>query len=238
MVRSGKDREIVVGVDGWRRGWVAVRLVQGRLPGDGPSSIRLYASFQELLNVYQDVARIGVDIPIGLLARGERQADAEAQERLGSRRCTVFPTPPAPVLYETDYEKAKRIHRQLVGKGLMRQAHALRVKILEVREACRDPRIVEVHPELCFRAMANSVVADPKKSWSGQVARRRLLREAGIELPDDIGKAGAAGADDVLDAAACAWTAWRVARGKAERLPATSGTEIDYETGREICICA
>jgi predicted RNase H-like nuclease len=45
------------------------------------------------------------------------------------------------------------------------------------------------------------------------------LRAAGIELPDDLGEAGAAGVDDVLDAAAVAWSAHRIARGMARSLP-------------------
>jgi predicted RNase H-like nuclease len=43
---------------------------------------------------------------------------------------------------------------------------------------------------------------------------------AGIVLPDDLGSAGrAAAVDDVLDAAAAAWTARRVAHGQAHPLP-------------------
>jgi hypothetical protein len=51
--------------------------------------------------------------------------------------------------------------------------------------------------------------------------RRRLLADtAGIVLPDDLGPAGrAAAVDDVLDAAAAAWTARRVAHGQARPLP-------------------
>ncbi len=41
----------------------------------------------------------------------------------------------------------------------------------------------------------------------------------GIVIPDQLGPAGQAGADEVLDAAAAAWTAWRVATGIAKGLP-------------------
>jgi Protein of unknown function (DUF429) len=45
--------------------------------------------------------------------------------------------------------------------------------------------------------------------------RRQLLAEAGICLPDDLGSAGEKAApDDVLDAAAAAWTALRVLRNQ------------------------
>ncbi|MBE1468866.1 DUF429 domain-containing protein [Kibdelosporangium phytohabitans] len=46
--------------------------------------------------------------------------------------------------------------------------------------------------------------------------RRRLLTDAGIPLDSDLGEAGRkAGVDDILDAAICAWTAQRFARGHA-----------------------
>ena len=52
------------------------------------------------------------------------------------------------------------------------------------------------------------------------MTRRRLLEEAGVVLPSELGEAGAAGTDDVLDAAAAAWSATRIARGEAVSLPA------------------
>jgi hypothetical protein len=39
------------------------------------------------------------------------------------------------------------------------------------------------------------------------------------QLPDQLEDAGTVPPDDLLDAAAAAWTAWRVATGKAEVLP-------------------
>ncbi len=45
--------------------------------------------------------------------------------------------------------------------------------------------------------------------------RRALLAGAGIDLPDEPGRAGRAAPDDVLDAAAAAWSARRIASGCA-----------------------
>ena len=41
----------------------------------------------------------------------------------------------------------------------------------------------------------------------------------GIVLPDALGRAGSAGADDVLDAAIAAWAADNIARGDGRSLP-------------------
>ena len=38
-------------------------------------------------------------------------------------------------------------------------------------------------------------------------------------IPDDLGHAGTAGADDILDAAVAAWSASRIAAGNAISLP-------------------
>ena len=62
--------------------------------------------------------------------------------------------------------------------------------------------------------MAGAPLADSKSTWAGAVTRRRLLAAQGIELPGDLGLAGQqVGVDDVLDAAAVAWTARRFAAG-------------------------
>ncbi len=46
-----------------------------------------------------------------------------------------------------------------------------------------------------------------------------ILEHRGIQLPDSPGDAGAVKPDDIVDAAAAAWTSYRYAAGSAERLP-------------------
>lgn len=78
----------------------------------------------------------------------------------------------------------------------------------------------EGHPEASFRALAGSPLRYAKRTWNGQMLRRQLLATAGIQLSDDLLEAGLVPPDDVLDAAAMAWTARRVAAGISETLPA------------------
>lgn len=83
-----------------------------------------------------------------------------------------------------------------------------------------DGRIHEVHPEVSFHALAGGVPpAYAKKTWRGQNLRRSLLAEAGLVLPEELGEADRIPVDDVLDAAAAAWSAHRIALGTANRLP-------------------
>jgi predicted RNase H-like nuclease len=59
-----------------------------------------------------------------------------------------------------------------------------------------------------------------KKSWHGMVERRGALARAGIPLDDIDPQVGAlVGIDDLLDAAAVAWSARRLLRGHALTLP-------------------
>ena len=68
--------------------------------------------------------------------------------------------------------------------------------------------------------MAGAVLAEPKSTWAGFQLRRRLLAGVGILLDGDLGLSGCrVGVDDVLDAAAVAWSAQRVWRREAVSLP-------------------
>lgn len=205
----------VVGVGAYKAGWVAVALRNRSVERCG-----VYRRFQELLDDHPDASVIGVDIPIGLPVSGAREADALARRFVGPRRSSVFPTPPRFVLEATTYEDALAVTRRLGVAGISEQSFGLARKILEVDEiTTTDERVIEVHPEVSFRAMAGEPLKHAKKSWNGASQRRQLLAEHGIVLPDHIGDAGVAPVDDVLDAAAAAWTADRMARGKAVSLP-------------------
>ncbi len=80
-------------------------------------------------------------------------------------------------------------------------------------------RIVEVHPEASFRELAGEPLKHSKKTWNGMMQRMRLLEKAGINIPAELGEIGRVGVDDVLDAAAIAWTANRYANNRARSLP-------------------
>ncbi|WP_203433430.1 DUF429 domain-containing protein [Jiangella asiatica] len=88
-------------------------------------------------------------------------------------------------------------------------------------EAAAAGTVVECHPEISFAELNGGLpVPYGKKTWAGHHLRRDLLEKAGIVVPADLGTAGERGApDDVLDAAAAAWTARRVATGAARSLP-------------------
>ncbi len=209
------SRSIAVGVDGCRQGWVAVAIADGSF-----HSASLYSTFSAVMDDWDTAAAFGVDIPIGLPTGANRQADLVAQQLLGRRRSSVFLTPPLEVLQAASYREARRISADEFGRGVSAQAYALRRKILEVAHSDVRGRLIrEVHPEMAFRAMAGSPLDHPKRSWNGQMMRRSLLAREGLLVPDVLDDAGSVAVDDVLDAAAVAWSARRIALGVAESVP-------------------
>jgi predicted RNase H-like nuclease len=206
----------VVGADVWKKGWIAVVTVDGWI-----ASINAYDTMAELAAAEADAEVIAVDIPIGLPVAPPRPADSAARHFIGARSSSVFPTPPRDVLEAGSYQDALRLSRKRYGVGLTAQSYALRGRILETEDVARaDARLFEIHPEVTFRALSGRPLAFSKKSWNGHSERRRLLSGVGLSIPDRLpDSVGTVPTDDVLDAAAAAWTAARCAAGEARTLP-------------------
>jgi predicted RNase H-like nuclease len=207
----------VTGVDACPGGWVAVDLDDGQWAGT-----RFAPRLEPLITACP--APVGVDMPLGLLARGWRRADDLAAARLGRQHSRVFRVPPRPALLAATHAAAVIICRRLTDPpaGFSIQAWGLREKILEadLLRAGQPGLLHEVHPELSFARLAGGhPVAASKKTWNGQMTRRALLAAAGIRLPDSLPAAGQVPPDDILDAAAVAWTTARIAAGQAAALP-------------------
>jgi predicted RNase H-like nuclease len=211
----------VAGVDGCRRGWVAVVLRDGAF-----CAADTHDDFGSVLTAARAVGcvAVGVDMPIGLLDEGTRECERAARALLKRASGTVFPMPPRPVLEAPTHADALARCRELGIPGVSAQGFALRTKIMQVERALADAAlpqpfpVLEVHPELAFLAMAGEPL-ESKKTWNGFWTRARLLREHGIAVPERLEGVGGAVPDDVLDAAAVAWSADRYVRGEAVSLP-------------------
>jgi predicted RNase H-like nuclease len=209
----------VLGVDACKAGWIGIAL------GAGQAAAYTAARIDELVatvSTDHPIEVVAIDIPIGLPDRSSRPADDLARAAVGPRWPSVFKTPVREALQAPDHVSAIAINHRLANAGVSAQAFALRTKLLQVDTWVRhtDLRVVEVHPEVSFAALAGAPLPHPKTTWAGATHRRHLLAQAGIEIPDDLGPAGSgASVDDVLDAAAAAWTARRVAHGQATSMP-------------------
>jgi predicted RNase H-like nuclease len=203
----------VLGVDACKSGWVAIRLAD-----------TVTAHFAEHIAdlVAETDAVVAIDIPIGLADSSHRKADELGREFLGHRSSSLFMTPVRAALEAATHDLASAINRGHTGKGISIQAFSLRKSILQVdawlpKAPCP---VIEIHPEMSFAELAGAPLDERKKTWAGAERRRELLAKAGIAFSGPLGLAGVdAGVDDVLDAAAAAWTARRYLLGDAIRTP-------------------
>lgn len=220
---------MVIGVDGCKAGWVAIALGDnGRFAGAATA-----ASLGKIFAMFPGFSAAGVDMPLCLLHQKQRPADHEARAMLGATRGrSVFPAPPAFVIEDewinASLAEVNAESRKRHGMGVPAQSLALRPKIREVNDALAAGHpVIEVHPELSFAAMeGNDPIILPKKTFGGITRRLARLENVGIRLaiPEDSA-VNALPTDDVLDAAAAAWSAWRFVNGKAGRVP--SGPSAD-----------
>ena len=219
----------VTGVDACRGGWVAVSLdgpdEAEAVDGSGQFRVGTVRAHETLAGVLDGHGSrvVGIDMPLGLLGSGWREADRTARGLLGPRRSSVFAIPPRAVWEQASYQAASQRCRELTGQGLSIQAWGLRTRLLEAdrfRGSCGFP-LYEVHPELAFCVLAGAPLAHSKHTAAGRERRRDLLAQAGITLPlVSRARIPRAPVTDTMDAAAVACSAWRIGTGRAVVIPA------------------
>jgi len=222
----------LAGVDGCRAGWVAafVRTDVSEV------RVRLVPRFADVAAAPEAPAVIAVDIPIGMPERagyGGRAAENAVRPLLGARQSSVFSVPSRTAIEAETYADACAIAlaTSQPPRKVSRQLFMLAPKIREVDADLRgDPalarRVFEVHPEVAFwRLNGERALAEPKKVKSrpyepGLALRRRLLIAAGLPAAAVEARPPAgAGADDLIDALACAAIARRIHARLARPFP-------------------
>lgn len=168
-----------VGVDGCKTGWLAVtrngaRLVHG-----------LFASIGDLASAFRDAERILIDIPIGLPWADVpiRPCDRLARRALGkTRKSSVFPVPCREALTACDLDCARTLNKACVGRSVGAQTWGISPKIAEVdgfllANRGHHANIREVHPEVCFWALAGRrPMMHSKTTREGREERLRVLQ--------------------------------------------------------------
>lgn len=236
------QNSVLVGVDGCKAGWIAVK------HEDDALSVEVIASFGALLAALPADSIIAVDMPIGLpefSRRGGRGPEALVRPLLGQRQSSVFSIPSRAAVYaDTDdfttidawysaHRKASDVARTTSDppRGVSIQAFGIFSKIREIdallisRPDLRG-RVFESHPEVAFcRLNGDRAMHLPKKirgaiNLAGMEERKTLLCQHGYDgtFLDQAPPRGAA-ADDFLDAAAMMLMAGRIAGGKATPFP-------------------
>lgn len=222
----------VAGVDGCKAGWVAiVRKI------NEPSAVTLgvFSRFEDLLNHPMMLAKIAVDMPIGLPQRtgpNGRAPERAIRPLLGARQSSVFSMPSRAAIYAPTYQEACRLALETSDppRKVAKQGYYLFGKVREIDQLMTPAlgtRVFEVHPELAFwRLNGACEMQKPKKIKGkanpvGLAERRELLLSFGYEKSFlDQPRPRGVGADDVLDAAANALIAERLWQGIAQPFPA------------------
>ena len=215
----------VVGVDGCRTGWIAVAWTGER----GSTTAHHLRTLDDVADVATDIAVVAVDMPL-FVPESERTAEVALRRALGPRRSSVFATPPRTAIDAPDHAAATARARAATGKGVSRQAWNLVPKIREAIAwaATVDVPVIEAHPEGSFTELLGAPASAGKKTWAGMTQRLGALTAAGFDLAAiDLAAAEAASTDDLLDAAAAAWTADRYRRGRARSFPTNPDPAAD-----------
>lgn len=218
----------VAGVDGCRDGWFVVLWDTE----ENRFSCSVQADFNGVLNVSEQAAIVGVDIPIGLLDHalpGGRVCDVYARKLLHpNRMSSVFSAPVRRTLNAENYTEALSLNRDSshYDRGLSKQCFGILPKIREV-DGLMTPdlqkRVHEIHPELSFFALNGDFpLTHAKRNLQGRAERLELLVRAGFAplIAQALGtRLEGAEPDDLLDACAACWSARRIAEGSSKRLP-------------------
>lgn len=222
----------VVGVDGCRGGWLAVKISRQR-----KLSVSIFTTFPPLWQTCRDAALILVDIPIGLpAAANDRTCDRAARAVLGPRRGSVFPVPCRDAVYAPDYDAAIKTNVKVTGKRIFRTTWNLIPRMREVDELMQaEPQarriIREAHPEVLFWGLnGGKPLVFSKRTAAGEGERLGVLQAVYpqaetlfLEAWETLRGKGAA-RNDLLDALAAAVTGW-LGGSQLKTLPQAPGRD-------------
>lgn len=197
---------VVIGLDGCRRGWIAVALAPA------VRNISFIGHLDDVLRRPFD--RLAIDMPIGLPDRGERACDLAARALLRPHASRVFTGARRSLWTFASQADANRALKARGEAGVSAQLWNLGAKIGEVDAALTpelQTRVIEAHPELTFLRLNGGKPLPRKQDAEGLALRRALLLRAGFSDIDDWltrwRKGTGAKPDDVVDACAAALAA-------------------------------
>lgn len=227
MTRSHRGAQLpyrtLAGVVPCPQGWLAAT---AKLQGItmAPEEPQIFRSFLDLLDYKPAYQVIALFAPVGLLdepSTGGRRCDREARKLLGWPRSGAIISPPIrKTLASATYREAAEAN----GGRLSVLSWQLLKKVAEV-DTNMGPywqrTVFSVHPELSFYQLkGDQPVRYSKHSAEGQSERREILRERfpGVDRvwEAQIPKVTSA---QLVDAAACLWTARRIISRAITRIP-------------------
>lgn len=157
------------GIDGCAAGWCAALFNNYKI------SVEIFSSFQELIDEFENVELMLIDIPIGLGSRAiPRDIDFAARKMLDPTwSSSIFIPPVREAIAASGYEEAKKINRQVTGKMISIQSWHISRKIIEVdkvlmKNPAAKKKLFESHPEICFKMLNRGKSLTYKKAAPGK----------------------------------------------------------------------
>ena len=160
---------ICAGIDGSAGGWIAVVRT--------PHQFKVY-HFSRINQVFELPIAIDlalVDIPLGLgSSRAIRGVEKLARKELSpSRHSSVFNVPVREAIQQENYQLASQTNREITGKKLSKQSWNIVPKIKDADHFLQENpsikrRLLEAHPELCFKYLNHARIPVFRKRDPGQ----------------------------------------------------------------------
>ena len=174
----------IAGIDSCPFGWIVI------LHDEKTFSFEVVSSIEELMSIHPDLKRIFIDIPIGLSSSNfTRTIESSLRKELGNRSSTIFTPACRKSVYAGNYDDARAINKQILGKSVSIQSYNISKKIKEIdlyfQKKPHDIEIYESHPEICFKYLNNSkTVQTEKSSKEGFQERFALLAQHSPKLKE------------------------------------------------------
>ncbi|WP_019039262.1 DUF429 domain-containing protein [Psychroflexus tropicus] len=172
----------VAGMDSCPLGWIAI------IHDSKTFKYEAVKSIEELVKIHSDLERIFIDIPIGLSSdHFTRTIESKLRKELGNRSSTIFSPACRKAVYASNYDEAREINKQIIGKSVSIQSYNISKKIKEVDLFLESKQehldVFESHPEICFKYLNNENVIQSKKSTpEGFQERFEILTNSYPEL--------------------------------------------------------
>lgn len=172
----------IAGIDSCPLGWIVILHNAEKFTFEAVNSI------DELIELHPDLHRIFIDIPIGLSSENfVRTIESKLRNKLGKRSSTIFTPACRKAVYASDYDEARAINKEILGKSISIQSYNISKKIREIdkyiQRKSKGFEIYESHPEICFKYLNNSeVILSKKSNKEGFEERFNLLQSYFPEL--------------------------------------------------------
>jgi 8-oxo-dGTP diphosphatase len=212
-----------LGVDGCRGGWICA------VAENGASAVFKYRTITEIFLEHDDFAVCLIDIPIGLQSKLDHvRPDSYARNYIRERAFTIFPAPCRQAVYAPSVRDAYLENERVLGRKFTPLTVGIIPKIKETDEFLQSNpayknRLLESHPETCFKQLAGKTLLSKKSEPDGLSERIYVLQQYGAAI--DAGQVKAlraqlrCAADDIIDAVCLSVAAGYVTRGDFITLP-------------------